>query len=115
MGFGKHRDRTGVAEALDTLAALAASLGDHERAARLAGAAAGIHAGIAWQPAPFECAITRRFIEASEAAAVADDWRSAWLWGRDMSLESAIDYALGRSSNPGQQSDALAREASRGR
>ena len=93
-GFARQRERIGVAEALDTLAAVAAARGDSERAARLDGASAGIHETIASRPAPFERAISGRFIKASQAAMGANRWRPAWEAGRDLSLEEAIDYAL---------------------
>jgi tetratricopeptide (TPR) repeat protein len=94
IGFDKQGDRLGVAEALDTLSAVAAARADPERAARLGGAAAGIHATIASQPAPFERAITGRFIKASQESVDGNRWRSAWEAGHDLSLEEAIDYAL---------------------
>ena len=96
IGFAAQRDPMGVAEALDTLAAVAAGRDDPERAARLDGAAAAIHARIASRPAPFEQAISRRFIRASEAGAGRDQWQAAWKAGHTLSLEAAIDYALGR-------------------
>ena len=96
VGFAKQRDRIGVAEALDTMAAVAAARADPERAAMLDGAANGIQATIASQPAPFERAISRRFIDASQAVVDAAHWRSAWDAGRELTLEAAVDFAFGR-------------------
>jgi hypothetical protein len=93
-GFARQRERIGVAEALDTLAAVAAAHSDSERAARLDGASESIHETIASRPAPFERAISGRFIKASQATVSANRWRSAWAAGHDMSLMEAIDYAL---------------------
>jgi non-specific serine/threonine protein kinase len=93
--FAKQHDRTGVAEALDTLAAVAAARADPERAARLGGAAVAIHATIASQPAPFERAITRRLIEASRAVTGSRRWDEAWQEGQALSVETAVDEALG--------------------
>jgi tetratricopeptide (TPR) repeat protein len=93
-GFAKQRERIGVAEALDTLAAVAAARADSERAARLDGASESIHETIASRPAPFERAISGRFINASRVAMDASRWRSAWEAGHDLSLEEAIDYAV---------------------
>jgi tetratricopeptide (TPR) repeat protein len=93
--FATQRERIGVAEALDTLAAVAAARADSERAARLDGASERIHETIASRPAPFERAISRRFIKASQAAAVPERWHEASQEGRELSLEAAIDYALG--------------------
>ena len=92
--FATQRERIGVAEALDTLAAIAAARADSERAARLDGASERIHETIASRPAPFERAISRRFIKASQAAVGANRWQSAWEAGHDLSLEEAIDFAL---------------------
>jgi predicted ATPase len=93
-GFTRQREQVGVAAALDTLAAVAAARADSERAARLDGASASIHETIASRPAPYERAISGRFIKASQAAADTQLWRSAWEAGHDLSMEDAIDYAL---------------------
>lgn len=95
IAFAKQGERMGVAEALDTLAAVAAARSDAERAARLCRAAADIHATIASQPAPFERAITRQLIEASQAATGPERWDEAWQGGQGLSLEGAVEYALG--------------------
>jgi tetratricopeptide (TPR) repeat protein len=95
IGFAQHSDRMGVAEAFDTLAAVAAARGDPERAAQLGGAAAAIHTTIASQPAPYEHAISGRFIGAAEAVAGPGRWQAAWQSGHALSLEAAIDYASG--------------------
>ena len=89
-----QHERIGVGEALDTLAAVAAARGDSERAARLDGASKGIHETIASRPAPYERAISGRFIKAAQAALGADRWRFAWDAGHDLTLEEAIDFAL---------------------
>jgi tetratricopeptide (TPR) repeat protein len=96
IDFATQRDRNGVAEAFATLAAVAAGRGDPDRAARLDGAGAAIHARIASKPAPYEQAITRRLIQVSEAAAGHDQWRVAWTAGHALSLDVAVDYALER-------------------
>lgn len=93
-GFAGQRERLGVAEALDTLAAVAAARGNAERSARLDGMSRSIHETIASQPAPFERAISGRFIKAAQSMMDANRWRSAWDAGHEMSMEEAIDYAL---------------------
>jgi tetratricopeptide (TPR) repeat protein len=93
--FATQRERIGVAEALDTMAAVAAARADSDRAARLDGASERLHETIASRPAPFERAISRRFIKASQAAAGPKRWDEASQEGRELSLEAAIDYALG--------------------
>jgi predicted ATPase/DNA-binding XRE family transcriptional regulator len=93
-GFAKQRDRMGVAEALQTMAAVAAARADSERAACLDGAADGIHATIASQPAPFEEAITRRFIDEIRLLSDQERWHADWEKGNELSVDGAIDYAL---------------------
>src|ERR1700693_5951135 len=93
-GFTRQHERIGVAAALDTLAAVAAARADAERAARLYGASASIHEAIASRPAPYERAITGRFIKTAQAALGKDRWRSAWESGHGLSMDEAIDYAL---------------------
>ena len=94
IGFAKQRDRMGVAEGLDTIAAVAAAHHDLERTARLDGAAAKIHETIASRPAPFEQAMTRRFIDRVRQPGGEDRWHAAWDEGHELSLEAAVDYAL---------------------
>ena len=93
-GFTRQREQIGVAAALDTLAAVAAARADAERAARLDGASASIHETIATRPAPYERAISGRFINDSQATVDANKWRLAWDSGHGLSMDEAIDYAL---------------------
>jgi hypothetical protein len=44
--------------------------------------------------APYERAISGRFIKRAQAALGEDRWRSAREAGHELSLEEAIDYAL---------------------
>jgi predicted ATPase/DNA-binding XRE family transcriptional regulator len=92
-GFTRQRERIGIAAVLDTLAAVAAARSDAERAARLDGASASVLETIASRPAPYERAITGRFIKSAQAA-LEERWPPAWDAGHDMSMEDAIDYAL---------------------
>ena len=93
-GFVRQREQIGIAAALDTLAAVAAASSDPERAARLGGASEGIHETIASQPAPYERAISGRFIKASQEGVGEQTWRAAWVAGHEMSREEAIEFAL---------------------
>lgn len=92
--FAKQRERIGVAEAFDTMAAVAAARGELERTARLDGAAKRIHETIASRPAPFEQAITRRLIEAARVSAGRERWQRAWDEGHAFSPDAAVDDAL---------------------
>lgn len=53
-----------------------------------------IHETIATRPAPYERAISGRFIKTAQAELGEDRWRSAREAGHDLSLDEAIDYAL---------------------
>jgi len=92
--FAKQREQIGVAEALDTMAAVAAARGELERTARLAGAVKRIHETIASRPAPFEQAITRRLIDAARVSAGRERWQRAWDEGHAISLDNAVADAL---------------------
>jgi predicted ATPase/transcriptional regulator with XRE-family HTH domain len=92
--FVKQRERIGVAEAFDALAAVAAARSDHERAAKLDGAAKRMHKTIASRPAPFEQAITRRLIEAGQRSFGAERWQKAWDHGQALGAQAAVDYAM---------------------
>jgi non-specific serine/threonine protein kinase len=90
----EHEERQGIGDGLQALAAVAAARADPERAARLAGAASAVRKMIAARPGPFDVAIPRRFIETSEKAVGEKRWHRAWRAGHEMTIESAVAYAL---------------------
>ena len=92
--FAKHKERQGIADSLEILAAVAAARSDSDRAATLSGAAAAIRETIASRPAPYELAIIARFTEPAEKKAGDKRWRRAWEEGRVLSAEAAVAYAL---------------------
>lgn len=94
-GVFRHGERQGTAEALETLAAVAARRGQPLRTAELAGAAATIREAIAAHPAPFDTAITGPVIEAARTRADRAQWTRAWDGGRDLGAEDAVAHALG--------------------
>ena len=85
----------GVAEAIDSPAAVAAVRADGPRAALVHGAATSIHSTIASRPAPFEGSISRRLVEARQARIDDRRWAAAWREGLELSLEAAAAIALG--------------------
>jgi predicted ATPase/DNA-binding XRE family transcriptional regulator len=87
-------ERQGIAEGLQTLAAIAAARSDPDRAAMLAGAAAAVRETIAARPGPFDLAIPGRFLQTIEKAVTAKRWRRSWDAGRALNLEAAVAYAL---------------------
>jgi predicted ATPase/transcriptional regulator with XRE-family HTH domain len=90
----KQKERQGIAEGLETLAAVAAARSDLDRAAILSGASTAIRDSIAFSHAAFELVITSRFLERAERNAGEERWRAAWEKGRALSAEAAVAYAL---------------------
>jgi tetratricopeptide (TPR) repeat protein len=66
--LAEHGERQGIAEGLETLAAVAAARSEGERAATLAGAAAAIRETIASHVAPFDVAITGPLLQGIKAS-----------------------------------------------
>jgi hypothetical protein len=84
----------GIAESLEGLAAVAASGGQHERAARLLGAADAQREAInAPRPVPEESEHLR-IVDALTRALGQDAFRGAWQRGRTMARMLAIEDAL---------------------
>jgi hypothetical protein len=90
----KQGERQGIAEGLETLAAVAAARSDPDRAATLGAAAAAIRDTIAFRHVEFELVITDRFLERAEMTAGEERWQAAWEKGRALSAEVAVAYAL---------------------
>ena len=84
----------GIAEGLDTMAAVAAAFSAGERAAILAGAAAAAREAIAFHPALFDVAITGHRLNATKATVSEQLWQRAWTRGRALDPEAAVAYAL---------------------
>jgi predicted ATPase/class 3 adenylate cyclase len=79
-------------EGLSGLAAVAATRGETDRAARLAGAASALHYGAPY--AVVEDRLDATFFEAARASCGADAWNAAADEGAALSFEDAIAYAL---------------------
>jgi hypothetical protein len=80
--FAQHSERQGIAEALDTMAAVSATREDGERAATIAGAAAAIRETIAAQPAPFDVAIISPLLQQIKESVSGQRWHRSWDQGR---------------------------------
>jgi tetratricopeptide (TPR) repeat protein len=87
-------DRWGLAEALEGFSALNAASGNHEAAARLAGAAETLRDSFGVRPLPADRVSIERYLTAARASVDEDVWRSAWHEGRSLPLDKAIDQAL---------------------
>jgi predicted ATPase len=92
--FGEHGERQGIAEGLDTMAAVAAARSNGDRTAIIAGAAAAIRETIASRPAPFDVAITSPFVQRIKASVSVERWRHCWGRGQALEPVAAVAYAL---------------------
>ena len=92
--FAAHAEPQGIAEALQTLAALGAARADPDRAAMLAGAASAITETIASRPIP-DLVVAVRLLTAAERSVPGSRWRAAWARGRSVGTDAAIAFALG--------------------
>jgi tetratricopeptide (TPR) repeat protein len=87
-------ERQGIAEGLETMAAVAAARSSVERAATLAGAAAATRDVIAFRPSPFDVAITGYRLDAMKATVSEKRWQRTWARGRRLGPAAAVAYAL---------------------
>jgi predicted ATPase/DNA-binding XRE family transcriptional regulator len=90
--FASHAERQGIADGLETLAAVAAARSDPGRAATLAGAAAAIRKTIAASQSP-DLTITNRFLREAQHADPRR-WRASWQAGHSLTAADAVAYAL---------------------
>ncbi|GHF18764.1 hypothetical protein GCM10017786_60650 [Amycolatopsis deserti] len=93
-GAVEQGERQGMAEGLETLAALAARRDRPERAAELAGAATTIRDAISARAAPFDSAITAPVTDAARARTGPARWTRAWNRGRTLAPGDAVAGAL---------------------
>jgi len=88
-------NKQGSTECLVGLAGVAAAVQQPARAARLLGSAAAVREALGLSVWPAEHATYERNLSATRAQLDEAGWRAAWEEGRAMSLEQAIEYALG--------------------
>jgi predicted ATPase len=88
-------DKPTIVECLHVLAGAASAEGDTRRAATLAGAAEALHAAIGAPPSPAERAVGERF-ESRLRIYADEELDAAWVEGKAMVLDRALDYALDR-------------------
>jgi predicted ATPase/DNA-binding XRE family transcriptional regulator len=92
--IAEQGERQGIAEGLETLAAVAAERSAVERAATLAGAATAIRDTIASHAAPFDVAITGPLLDKIKASVSEERWHRAWDRGAALDSAAAVAYAL---------------------
>jgi predicted ATPase len=88
-------DKPTLVECLHVLAGTASAEGHTRRAATLAGAAEALHAAIGAPPSPAERAVGERF-ESRLRIHADEELNAAWVEGKAMALDRALDYALDR-------------------
>ena len=102
-----HRElgnRAGIADTLESIAALAAIETHSERAVQLAGAAAGIREQVGAPLSPIGRAKLDRCLVPVRQALGAETITVAWVAGRDMAAEQALDLALAATEAPTKRS-----------
>ena len=82
-------------QALEVLATLAASRGDHARAARLYGAAEAMRDEIGTTVLPYDVADQERGVMSAREALGEEGFAAAWAEGRTMTPEQRIAEAVG--------------------
>jgi DNA-binding CsgD family transcriptional regulator len=87
-------DRPGIADALESLAALAAKLSKLDTALQLAGAAAGLRAAIGAAQSPLRRDLLDRWLPALQLAVGQDVYARSWAIGQAMTIQEAIALAL---------------------
>ncbi len=88
-------DKRTAVECLHALAGVSAAAGDLPRAATLSGAGEALLMLIHAPPSPAERAVQDRFIAPARVKLGEDAFANAYAAGREMSLERAVEYALG--------------------
>jgi tetratricopeptide (TPR) repeat protein len=90
-----QRQMGGITECLAGLAGVAGAEAQTERAARLFGAVEALREALEIRVWPAEQADYIRNVASTRALADESTWETAWQEGRAMTMEQAIDYALG--------------------
>jgi len=96
---------TGIADTLESIAALAATESQSERAVRLAGAAASIRGEVGAPLSPMGRAKLDKWLVPLREVLGAETTTLAWEAGRDMQIEQALDLALAATDAPLRRSD----------
>ena len=92
--FREIGSRWDIADVLEVMAAVATETGDPTEAARLFGAAEAQREHLKVPLPPSEREAYERRVLAARAKLDGTSFALAWAWGRSMSLDEAVDYAL---------------------
>src|SRR5205823_4898728 len=91
-------DRQGIAYALERVAALCSAQGEGARAAGLWGAAEALREAIGAPMPPNERGRYERQVAEARTASGETKFAAAWHEGRAMTVEQAVEYALGAAN-----------------
>ena len=91
--FVAHGEQTGIADALESMAAMCAAAGHARQAVQLVGTAASLHERLGMPPTPYLRSIWHPFVTSATERLSAAECESAREEGRAMSLEQAIAIA----------------------
>jgi non-specific serine/threonine protein kinase len=89
-------DKMIASESLEGLACTAGAKGDAEWAARLFGAAEVLREAVGYQQAPRDRSLREPYLEASRSRLAEAAWEKAFMEGRTMGMEEAVEYALSK-------------------
>src|ERR687898_830073 len=89
-------DKMVASESLKGLACTAGAKGDAERTARLFGAAEALRDAVGYQQIPRERDLREPYLEASRSRLAEAAWEKAFMEGRAMGMEEAVEYALSK-------------------
>jgi DNA-binding CsgD family transcriptional regulator len=89
-------DKMVASESLEGLACTAGAKGDAERTARLFGAAEALRDAVGCQQIPRERDLREPYLEASRSRLAEAAWEKAFMEGRAMGMEEAVEYALSK-------------------
>lgn len=94
IAFWELDDLWGVTEAVEGLAAAAATLSHAERASVLGGAADSLRDRLGTRTLPADGALLERTLTAARTTVSSDEWEQLWQSGQAMSAEAVVEYAL---------------------
>jgi DNA-binding CsgD family transcriptional regulator/tetratricopeptide (TPR) repeat protein len=89
-------DKITASESLEGLACIAGANGDAERSARLFGAAEVLREAVGYQQEPRQSALREPYLEAARSRLTEAAWEKAFIEGRTMGMEEAVEYAFAK-------------------
>jgi DNA-binding CsgD family transcriptional regulator len=97
-------DRMIAAESLEGLACISVVEGDAKRAAKMFGAAEILREVVGFKHTPEEDALREPYLAAACSLVDEEAWEEAWVEGKTMGLQQAVEYALAEETHAAQAS-----------